>query len=138
VIDGRFQLGAGDLRVSLSASRQEGEIVSGPFEGATLPQVPDWVTSASVNFRHPFVGRSTVAFNLAYRGQRGGVQEIAGTPLLSDYDVIDARIVFDFGGWQIAAFADNATNEMYVNFASATNKRWSQPRLYGLQFRKAW
>ena len=138
VIDGRFQVGAGDLRVSLGASRQEGEIVSGAFQGSTMPQVPDWVTSASVNFRHPFVGASTVAFNLAYRGQRGGVQEIAGTPLLSEYDVIDARVVFDFGGWQVAAFADNATNEMYVNFASATNKRWSQPRLYGLQFRKAW
>lgn len=103
-----------------------------------MPQVPEWVTSAPVNFRHPFVGDSTVAFNLAYRGQRGGVQEIAGTPLLSAYDAIDARVMFDFGGWQVAAFADNATNEMHVNFASATNKRWSQPRHYGLQFRKAW
>lgn len=138
VIDGRFEVGAGDLRVSLGASRQEGEVVSGPFRGAALPQVPEWVTSASVNFRHPFVGDSTVIFNLAYRGQRGGIQEIAGTPLLSDYDVIDARVTLDFDGWQVSAFADNATNEMYVNFASATNKRWSQPRLYGLQFRRAW
>lgn len=131
-------VGDGRVRLSLGGSRQGGKVTSGPFKGASFPQVPDWVGSANLNYRIPFREGADLVANLAYRAQWGGVQEIAGTPRLSDYQQVDARIAMDFGRWEAAIFANNATNSTYVNFASATVKRWSQPRLYGLQLRYQW
>ena len=83
-------------------------------------------------------GETAFVTNLAYRAQWGGAQEIAGTPKLSDYQQVDARMALDFGDWEAAVFANNAANTIYVNFGSATVKRWSQPRVYGVQFRYNW
>lgn len=132
------QVGDGRARLSLGVSRQGGEVTSGPFKGASFPQVPDWVASATLNHRVPVRDGIDLVTNLAYRAQWGGVQEIAGTPRLWDYQQLDARLALDFGHWEIAAFANNATNSTYVNFGSATVRRWSQPRLYGVQMRYQW
>jgi iron complex outermembrane receptor protein len=138
LVDSRFNIGGGAAHISASGSRQSGEVKAGKFKGASFPQVPDWVASTTLNYRHPFIRNTNLSTNLAYRAQWGGIQEISGTPRLSDYQTFDARVALDVQNWQLAAFANNADNNIYVNFASATVKRWSQPRLYGLQLQYRW
>jgi iron complex outermembrane receptor protein len=137
-VNTHFKVGPGLARLNVGGSRQEGEVVSGPFDGSSFPQVPDWVASATLNYRLPVWGATTLSTNLAYRGQWGGIQEITGVPKLSDYQQVDARAALDFGQWEAAVYANNAANNTYVNFGNVTLKRWSQPRVYGVQLRYKW
>lgn len=135
---GRFSVGPGVLSIGAGGSRQGGEIVSGPFMGSDFPQVPDWVASANVNYRMPFIAGVDLVGNVAYRAQWGGIQEITGTPELSDFQQADVRVALDFGELEFAVYANNVTNSTYINFANAAARRWSQPRVYGVQVRRAW
>jgi iron complex outermembrane receptor protein len=137
-VNTHFEVGPGVARLNFGGSRQRGEVVSGPFDGARFPQVPDWVASATLNYRLPVWGTTTLSTNLAYRAQWGGIQEITGVPKLFDYQQVDARAALDFGKWEAAVYANNAANNIYVNFGSVTVKRWSQPRVYGVQLRYKW
>ncbi len=133
-----FSLGPGLLRIGAGGSRQDGEIVSGPFAGADFTQVPDWVASANLNYRVPVGNGVDLTGNVAYRAQWGGIQEISGVPELSDYQQADVRIALDLGELEFAVFANNVANSTYVNFGSAAVSRWSQPRVYGVQVRRSW
>jgi iron complex outermembrane receptor protein len=86
----RFDLAGGTLLAAVDGSRQGGSIKSGPYQYRDLP-TPHWIASANLNYRHPFVGNSTLFGNAHYAGRWGGFQEIAplsaGAPIppLDDY-----------------------------------------------------
>jgi iron complex outermembrane receptor protein len=141
---GRFDVAGGDLRISLSGSRQDGEVTGGDYNGEPLPQVPNWIAGADINYRTPFVGDTTLFANLNYHGQWGGIQELVrpGTPVVnfpvSDITQINARLGVDFGHVEASAFVTNLTNESYSVFSSTTTQRLNTPRNWGVQLRYRW
>lgn len=131
VLDGR-------LVGSVSGSRQGGKLVSGPFSGANIPQTPDSILGADLDYRHAALGGSTVFGHVNFAGQWGGVQEITHTPALADFQTWNVRLGVDFGHAQFSAFANNAFDEEHVIYATATAKRYSQPRVIGVELRYGW
>ena len=134
-----FDLAGGDLRVALSASRQDGEVQSGEYEGLELPQVPEWLASASLNYRRPIGAQTEIFGNLLYSGQWGGKQELLVNSVpLYDYELVDLRAGATFGRLTVAAFAKNVFDEVYLIAETASIRRYSQPRLTGVELRYAW
>ncbi|MFN3585326.1 TonB-dependent receptor [Phenylobacterium sp.] len=128
----------GVARLTLGGSRQGGEIVDGPDKGKTGPQRPKWTATFSVNYRHDLPGGYTGFFNVKGNGRWGGVQEIAQTPKLYDYQIFDVRAGVQRNAWELALFANNAGNESYIVFDAPTTRRWNIPRTYGAQLRYGW
>lgn len=148
----RATLGPGRLRMTLAGSRQGAKLVTGPFASALVPQVPDWVASASMNYRVP-VGRGTsIFFNANYQGAFGGVNELvpAGTPFrqpasagpyqspIDTVSLLDLRAGVTIGKLEVALYARNALNYNYIVYETQTTQRPNAPRLIGLQVRKSW
>ena len=135
---GRYDLGDGQLRLSLNGSRQGGEVTSGRYAGLSLPQTPDWLASAEANYRAPVAGFEAFG-NVSYNAQWGGVQELSTTtPKLSDFQVVNARVGVDIGKIQLAAYVDNLFDSVFVVAQDPTIRRYSRPRVSGLQLRYSW
>lgn len=135
---GRFDVAGGRLRLSLGAAHIDADIRSGPDAGKTVPQVPDWTATGSLNFTHALGGEVDGFVNLQGFLRRGGVQEIAQTPDLVDYENVDLRFGVRRAGWELAAYADNLFDTRYVVYALATSRRWNMPRSYGVELTKRW
>lgn len=134
----RREFAGGLLRAGLAASRQGGEVTAGRYEGAELPQVPDWLASANLDYRRP-VGEVEVFGNLFYTGQWGGVQELGATTFeLTDHQLVNLRAGVDFGRIEVSGFVENAFDTVFVVARDNTIKRYSKPRLAGLQLRYSW
>lgn len=135
---GAFQVAGGRLRVSLAASRQGGEVTSGPYRDVDLPQVPEWLASAEVNFRRP-LGAVEAFGNLLYTAQWGGRQELnARSVSLDDYQTVNLRAGVALADLELAVYADNVFDTVYVVQRDATIRRYSRPRVLGVQARYRW
>ncbi|MFZ5721662.1 MAG: TonB-dependent receptor [Pseudomonadota bacterium] len=128
----------GTARINLGGSRQGGEIKSGPDAGKKGPQRPDWTATANLNYRRPLFDDWTGFINIRANGRWGGVQEIAQTPQLHDYQIFDVRVGVQRDGWEFSVYSNNAGDEAYVVFEGPTTRRWNLPRTYGAQLRYAW
>ncbi|MCA0356218.1 MAG: TonB-dependent receptor [Proteobacteria bacterium] len=138
-VTGRLRVAGGDARVGLTASRQGGEVKSGRYIGVSLPQVPDWLASVDLTYRHPLVGDSTAFANLFYNAQWGGSQELTKTSVpLEDFQTINARLGVEVKSVQLTAFATNLTNRVFIVQRDASIRRYSQPRVYGVELRYRW
>ncbi len=134
----RYNLGPGRLRLSLNGSRQGGEVTSGLYSGLSLPQTPDWLASAEANYRMPVAGFEAFG-NIAYNGQWGGVQDLTATTFkLSDFQVVNARLGVDIGDVQLAAFVDNVFDTVFIVGRDVNSRRYSRPRVTGVQLRYNW
>lgn len=141
---GRFTLFDGQLRLSGSVSRQSGEVTDGVYKGRDLPQVPDWIAGADVNYNRPFIGDTRLFFNVNWSGQWGGRQELIRPGLttpnydLADMSLINGRVGVDIKDVQVSLFVTNATNEEFSIFNSSTTERLNTPRNWGVQLRYRW
>lgn len=131
-----FDIGAGSGRLALSGSRQGGEVKSGRYAGLDLAQVPDWLASANLNLRYPVARDVTLTGNILVSAQWGGKQELTPTSVdLDDYRLVNLRFGVEFGGFAIAAFANNVFDKVYYVAQAPTINRYSQPRVVGLEAR---
>jgi len=128
----------GTARLQVGGSRQGGKIKSGPDAGKRSPQRPDWTGTFSLNYRHALRDDWIGFFNIRGNGRWGGVQEIAQTPELHDFQVFDARAGVQKNGWEFAVFSNNVGDESYIVFDAPSTRRWNIPRTYGAQLRYAW
>jgi iron complex outermembrane receptor protein len=128
----------GALVGTFGASTQEGKITSGVFNGDMPPQLPHYLTSANLDYSHPAPYDTTGFVNLTYSGRFGGVQEIAQTPKLHQYQLFNTRFGVRKGPLEFAAFANNIFNTTYIEFEAATSRRWNEPRTYGAQLIYKW
>ncbi|MBT9444629.1 MAG: TonB-dependent receptor [Hyphomonadaceae bacterium] len=135
----KLGVGPGDLRIALTASRQGGEVDSGRFRGLSLPQVPDWLGSASFNYLMPISDRSELFGNVLYTAQWGGVQELrANSVKLDDFQLVNLRAGVRFGHVSMTAFANNVFDQVYVVARDTTVRRYSQPRVAGVELGYRW
>ncbi|HZG08763.1 MAG TPA: TonB-dependent receptor [Allosphingosinicella sp.] len=134
-MDGRFAIGAGQLRLTGAISRQGGKIVSGPYQGLRIPQLPRTIASAGANYRVPFVGGSTLIANATYQALEGGVRDIASPIGIDTREVLDVRLAVQKDRWTLALYSTNVTDNEFQLFGSDTTRRLNQPRLVGVQLR---
>jgi iron complex outermembrane receptor protein len=138
---GRANFGGTLLRWRASWSWQDGEVVSGPFKGEALPQIPEFLAGIDLNLRRGLANGSALFGNFAYSAQWGGVQELytpgvtTGRFNLDDYGVVNLRAGMDFGRYQVSVFANNAFDERYRLLITTTATRRSQPRTTGIELR---
>jgi iron complex outermembrane receptor protein len=132
------QIAGGTARLSLGGSRQGGHITSGPDKGKTAPQRPKWTATFTLNYRHDLVDGWTGFFNLQGNGRWGGVQEVAQTPQLYDFQVFNVRAGVKKGPWEFAAYSDNVGNESYIVYDAPSTRRWNLRRTYGAEVRYTW
>ncbi|HEY3694472.1 TonB-dependent receptor [Phenylobacterium sp.] len=129
----------GQLTARASASRQAGRFTAGLYQGLKVPQAPDWIASANLDFRHPLPDGLAVFGNLNYSAQWGGVQDvIAPIFKLQDRQVADLRAGLESGPWQGAVFARNLTDARYYLVRQVSTRRWADRRSIGLQLRYGW
>ena len=134
----RLALAGGTLAGTFGGSFQEGKITQGLYDGDSPPQLPHYLTSANLNYSHPVAPDTAVFVNLVYSGRFGGVQEIAQTPELHDYQIFNARLGVRKGPWELSAWANNLFNTTYITMEATSVRRWSEPRTYGGQLVFKW
>lgn len=129
----------GQFRFALSASYQNGKVTSGVYNNLRLPQVPDFLYSANINFRHDFIGGTTLVANALYSVQLGGLQELrVNSVKLDDFDLINLRLGIEKGKVSLTVFADNVGNEVYRVTRDTTINRYSLPRVIGVEASFRW
>jgi len=134
-----YDLAGGKLRASLGGSHQISEVASGASEGLNVPQVPSWIATAELNYRHRFIADSTLFGNVHYAAQWGGVQELSTTTArLDDYQLVDLRAGIDIRSFEVAGFVNNLGDTVYIVYQDSETRRYSEPRTYGFQLRYRW
>ncbi|MCI3135191.1 TonB-dependent receptor [Phenylobacterium aquaticum] len=134
----RARLAGGVALVTLGASHQTGKVVSGPDKGKETPQRPDYTGTLNLNYRRPLVDGLTGFVNVKGNLRSGGVQEIAQTPRLHDFQTYDLRLGVTKDKWEAAFYMNNFANESYIVFDSASVRRWNFPQSYGAQLSYRW
>ncbi|GAA0637060.1 TonB-dependent receptor [Brevundimonas lenta] len=152
-LDSKFDVGPGQLTLNLNGARQEAEWVEvvtapgAPVLGSSVAQTPDWTMSANVNYAQPIGENLTGFFNIAYNGQRGGVQDTATATApaipLEDIDNIDARVGFNYQRTTVAFFVKNLTDEVIPVLKLQQGdiplaNRYSRPRTFGVTLGYRW
>jgi iron complex outermembrane receptor protein len=135
---GRFEIAGGRLRLTVGGARIDADIVSGLDAGKKIPQVPDWTATISANYVRSLTDSLAGFVNLQGFARQGGVQEIAQTPELRDYESFDLRFGLRAKGWEFAAYSDNVSDTRYIVYSTATSRRWNTPRTYGVEITKRW
>jgi iron complex outermembrane receptor protein len=131
--------GSGSLGLRLSAAWQDGEFISGLYDGFVVPQTPEWVASATVDYRRP-LSWGEVFLGVDYHAQWGGVQDVT-TPVfeLADRQIADVRVGFGKNSWEVTAYVRNAFDEEYYVLRQPTLYRWNNDRRRtGVRFRYRW
>ncbi len=137
-VNSRFEVAGGVVLLTLGGSRLGGKIKSGPDAGKTAPQRPDWTANFALNYRRTFTNDLAAFFNINGNARWGGVQEIAQTPELYDYQILNARAGVERGPWQFAVYSNNFGDEAYIVFEGPSTRRWNLPRTYGAEVRYRW
>ncbi|MGZ6013487.1 MAG: TonB-dependent receptor, partial [Caulobacteraceae bacterium] len=138
----RAEVLGGALRVTVGGAHQGGKITGGIYKGRHQPQQPKDTGTFNLNYKREIVPDVTGFINLQGSSRDGGVQEVAQTPPLHDYAIVNGRIGVDWGRYELSAFANNFGNENYIVFEaiSATNnvRRANLPLTWGVQLRYTW
>lgn len=130
---------AGQFRFALSGSYQHGDVKTGRFSGLRLPQTPDFLASVNLNFRHRFIGDSTIVANTLLSAQFGGLQELrVNSVKLDDYALVNLRLGIEKGPVTVTLFANNATGQVYRVARDTTINRYSTPRVIGIEAGFKW
>jgi len=138
----RADILGGALKVTVGGAHQGGKITGGIYKGRHQPQQPKNTGTFNINYKREIVSDVTGFINLQGSSRQGGVQEVAQTPPLHDYAIVNGRIGVDWGKYELSAFANNLGNENYIVFEaiSATNnvRRANLPLTWGVQLRYTW
>ena len=133
-----YPLFGGTLFGTVGGSVQSGKITSGVYNNLTPPQLPRYLSSASLNYSHSLPWGWSGTGNLTYSARWGGVQEIAQTPELHDYQLLNGRVAVRKGRVEIAGYMRNVADYTYLSFEAAAARRFTTPRTYGGQVTYRW
>jgi iron complex outermembrane receptor protein len=135
----------GVLTLAMNASTQTSKYIDGVNAGGKVAQEPRYLAGMTANYRHALPITDVEGFvNVTYNGQWGGIQDtvLKGGPApipLFDFQLLNVRAGVNYKNYEIAAYANNATNFTYpLLFALNSLERFSLPRVYGVQLSYKW
>ena len=113
-------------------------------KGAELPFSPEFTVNAGVDYGFAVGdGRLTPRVQWSYVGRQIATPFPSAVTIVPSRNLIDLRLSYERGNWQVEAFANNATDKTYIasqiqNSTSATGGIiYGAPRQYGLRARFA-
>jgi iron complex outermembrane receptor protein len=147
-INGHYQVAGGAFDLTLNGANQHAKFVSVtgsyaglPIVGSTVAQIPQWTSSATVDYKHAITSSVDGFFHATYSGQSGGGQDTVTSaapfiPLSSITDV-SLRAGVDYKKLEAAVFVQNLTDEsirlLVLQAAGVTTAvRYNQPRTVGV------
>ncbi len=132
--NGRHELLGGMLRYSGGVTWQEGEFTSGPLEAEELPRLPTWIYTVNVDYERDLgFGDLSGFVNVLTNGQSGGRQEIDTDFGLSAYTLTNIRLGVRSEYWTLAAYTENAFDNLYVIQRGPSSRRFNDPQIYGVR-----
>jgi iron complex outermembrane receptor protein len=153
-VSGRFDVADGRLSVDLNGARQHAEFaaVKGnfaglPIVGTTVAQIPDWTSSATVDYQHAITSDLDGFIHATYHGQSGGGQDTVtvSAPFIGMSSVTDVglRTGVRYKKLEAAVFVTNLTDAtvklLTLQAAGVTNAvRYNQPRTVGVNVVYHW
>lgn len=117
------------------------------LSGQPLGGVPKWNATLGVNYTHPISGSLALFADASadFRGKRLLGPSDATAVSVDGYEVVDARlgVTTTDGSWEVAAWAKNLTDKLYVTFRTGGNDffpsgegvAYGLPRMYGVSVR---
>ena len=133
-----YPLFGGVLAGTFGGSVQSGRITEGVYAGLAPPQLPRYLASANMGYTRAIGWGWTGFGNVTYSARWGGVQEIAQTPELHDYQLVDTRIGVRKERIEIAGYVRDVGDIAYISFEAASARRFTEPRVYGAQVTYKW
>ncbi|MBO9375623.1 TonB-dependent receptor [Sphingomonas histidinilytica] len=108
------------------------------FIGNDLPDTPNYTMNASADYRLPVSSDVDALLHVGARRQGRIFYDLANRVATSPKTFVDARIALERGGWSLAGFVQNLTNERFLsNFtptaAGIAFVQPNQPRAYGIE-----
>ncbi|THD61256.1 TonB-dependent receptor plug domain-containing protein [Phenylobacterium sp.] len=153
-INGHFEVAGGPLDVSVNGANQHAHFVAVdgtyaglPIVGSTVAQIPEWTSSATLDYKHAITGAVDGFFHVTYNGQSGGGQDTvtSAAPFIPMSSITDVslRTGVDYKKFEVAIFVQNLTDQTYklliLQAAGVTNAvRYNQPRTVGLNVVYHW
>ncbi|HZZ33770.1 MAG TPA: TonB-dependent receptor [Phenylobacterium sp.] len=153
-VNGRFHVAGGRLDLSLNGANQNAEFVSVngtytglPIVGSKVAQIPDWTSSAAIDYLHPILSNLDGFIHVAYSGQSGGGQDTVTTGIpyvpMSSVTDVSLRAGVDFHKVEAAIFVQNLTDQtikiLTLQTAGTTFAyRYNQPRTVGVNLIYRW
>ena len=153
-IDGRFHVAGGRLNLSLNGANQHARFVSAngtyaglPIVNSPVAQIPDWTSSASVDYLHALTGNVDGFIHVTYSRQSGGGQDTvtSAAPLvpLANVTNVSLRTGIRFQKLEAAIYVQNLTDETLrlltlQSGGVTTAYRYNQPRTVGIDLSYHW
>ena len=153
-VNSQWDLWGGSLELSANAADQNATYVklaghySGlPVLGSPVAQIPHWTEAATFSYKHDIAGGFAGFVHVLYHGESGGGQDTvtATAPFtsLASINNVDLRTGIDFGGFELAFFAQNLTDERVPLLKLETvgiplANRFNEPSTYGVDLTYKW
>jgi iron complex outermembrane receptor protein len=109
-------------------------------KGADLPFSPEFTVNAGIDYGFAMgEGRLTPRVQWSYVGRQIATPFPSAVTIVPSRNLVDLRLTYQRGNWQVEAFANNATDKTYIssqiqNSTSATGGIiYGAPRQYGLR-----
>jgi iron complex outermembrane recepter protein len=153
-VNARYHVAGGRLDLALSGANQHAEFVSVngsyaglPILGSKVAQIPDWTSSASIDYLRPIMSDLDGFIHLAYSGQSGGGQDTVTTAIpyvpMSSVTDVSLRAGVHYRKLEAAVFVQNLTDQTIKILTLQTGGvtyayRYNQPRTVGVNLIYHW
>ncbi len=153
-ISSRFQIAGGRLSLDLNAGNQRATFasVSGtyaglPITGSKVAQIPEWTTSATLDYRHRLAGEVDGFLHVVYNTQSGGGQDTVTTAIpyvpMSSIGDVSLRTGIDYRKLELAVFIQNLTDQTVQLLKLQTGgvpyaNRYNEPLTVGVNLKYRW
>lgn len=140
---GRWDVGPGQLMLSLGASTTDGEFGSGAeivlsgvqadLSGGQLNRTRDLNAQLNGNYTFPLTSQVNAFIAGSMQIERGGIENPTGERSLPDFERFDARAGIRTGNITFSVFGRNLTDERYRIQTVNNNEYWTNGRVWGVR-----
>jgi iron complex outermembrane receptor protein len=146
----RFAAG-GSFQLTGSLSGQQGEFESGAtalidlngdgipdtasLAGNEVPRLRDYQLSLNATLVLPVTTKANAFVSAGFQSAHGGFETPDNSRKYGGYDLVDARVGLRTETFTLSAFVRNLTDSVYITNLLNTNEFYSEPRVFGAEFR---
>lgn len=151
-LNGSWQLGPGRLSIDASAATQFGEFGDGSFitvngtvfdvSGEQANRVRDFIGNFTTTYDVRFNDSLSGFFTATINGENGGFENAVGaldvpnvSRILEGFALLSLRAGVRFDGFTLSAFANNITDERYIQQNVQGNNFFNEGRVFGVNLR---